>query len=211
MATPAARRRRSSARKSARTKKQDALWVVGGIGLFLLIAAVRWVNTHRGISALVVAILLVVGAWKASRVIGGRLHAHRSKWLAPTDLRAYLTASPDEFEQQTAALCRRDGCRDVRVVGGAGDLAADVLATAPTGRRILIQCKRYRPGNLVGSDHIQRVNGTYRDIHGCDQAIIVTTSGYTRDAVSLARRVNMRLYAAPELEAWARGGRPPWN
>ncbi|MFF3568627.1 restriction endonuclease [Nocardia jiangxiensis] len=42
--------------------------------------------------------------------------------------------SPRDFEYALAALCRRDGCSDVQVVGRAGDLGADVLARSPDGR-----------------------------------------------------------------------------
>ncbi|MET9059283.1 restriction endonuclease [Streptomyces antibioticus] len=37
---------------------------------------------------------------------------------------------PEEFERAIADLCARDDCTDVEVVGGAGDLGADVTATA---------------------------------------------------------------------------------
>ncbi|QIY53711.1 restriction endonuclease [Streptomyces sp. RPA4-5] len=38
---------------------------------------------------------------------------------------------PEEFEQLVALLAERDGCLEVRVVGGANDLGADVLAVTP--------------------------------------------------------------------------------
>lgn len=201
---------RRSARRTARQQRNNLLGVAAVIGLFAIVAAVRWVNAHRGISIAVAAFLLLAGAYWLARSVAGRVRAHRSRWTVPTSIGAYMNADPDEFEQQTAALCRRDGCTRVRVVGGAGDLAADVLATTPGGKRILIQCKRYATHNKVGSDHVQRVNGTYRDIHHCDQAAIVTTSSYTADAIKLARRVGMRLYDAGDLAQWARGGQPPW-
>lgn len=214
MATPTRRRttawRPKPRRRTARSLRRDALAVGAVIGLFALIALARWVNQHRGISVAVGAAVVLAGLYWAARVVTGRVRAHRNRWTAPTDMRSYMTADPDEFEQQTAALCRRDGCTSVRVVGGAGDLAADVLATTPDGRRVLIQCKRYAPHNKVGSDHVQRVNGTYRDIHRCQLAAIVTTSSYTIDAIRLARRVGIRLYDADDLAQWARGGRPPW-
>jgi restriction system protein len=214
MATPTRRRpasrRPAPRRRTARSRRNDVLAVAAVIGLFALVAVARWVNEHRGISlAAGVAVALAALYW-VTRVAGRRIHAHRSRWAVPTTLNAYLAADPDQFEQQTAALCKRDGCTRIRVVGGAGDLAADVLATTPGGKKILIQCKRYATHNKVGSDHVQRVNGTYRDIHGCDLAAIVTTSSYTADAISLARRVGMRLYDARDLERWARGGQPPW-
>lgn len=219
MATPTRRRpatRRGTAsrpaprRRTARARRNDALAVAVVLGLFAVVAAARWVNEHRGISVAVGAAVVLVGAWWTARVVHGRVRAYRARWAAPTTIGAYTSASPDEFEQQTAALARRDGCRDVTVVGGAGDLAADVLATTPDGRRILIQCKRYAPHNKVGSDHVQRVNGTYRDIHGCQIAAIVTTSSYTPAATALARRVGIRLFDADDLAQWARGGRTPW-
>jgi restriction system protein len=208
MATPT--RRRAARGRTARARRNDGLIVAAVVAMFVVVGAARWVNGHRVISAAAGVVLAVVGGWWVSRVVFGRVRAHRERWAVPTTLAAYLRATPDQFEQQTAALCRRDGCTRVRVVGGAGDLAADVLATTPDGRRVLIQCKRYAAHNKVGSDHVQRVNGTYRDIHHCQVAAIVTTSSYTADAARLARRVGIRLYDAADLAAWARGGRPPW-
>lgn len=217
----APRRRPAPRRRSARDRRNDLIIVALILAVFAVIGAAQWVEAHRGIALLVVSVAAAVAAGLGARRGRGWYRAYRARRTAPTSLSAYQAATPGEFEHQTAALCRRDGCTDVTVVGGAGDLAADVLATLPgrhwwqvwlpRRRRILIQCKRYQPGNLVGSEHVQRVNGTYRDIHRCDIAAIVTTSGYTRDATNLARRVNIKLYGGPELEAWARGGRPPWS
>ncbi|MFI2213923.1 restriction endonuclease [Streptomyces sp. NPDC020141] len=55
----------------------------------------------------------------------------------------FAAMDPVVFEEAVAALCERDGCRDVEVNGGAGDLGADVTAIAPSGLRVVIQCKRY--------------------------------------------------------------------
>lgn len=212
MAAPARRptSRRPQKRRTARARRQDPIAVACVLALFAVVGTMQWIGRHRGIAIAVGVVLALGGAYWLARTVAGLVHAHRARWSVPTSLAAYLSADPEEFEHQTAALCRRDGCSRVRVVGGAGDLAADVLATAPNGKRILIQCKRYAPHNSVGSDHVQRVNGTYRDIHRCEQAIIVTTSYYTIDARKLARRVGIRLIDAEGLAAWARGGRPPW-
>jgi restriction system protein len=100
----------------------------------------------------------------------------------------------------------------VTVVGGAGDLAADVLATTPDGRRMLIQCKRYAPGNPVRSPEVQRVGGTYAVVHRADLAVVVTTSTYTADAQDYAAAAGIRLVDGNELEAWAAGkAMPPWD
>lgn len=62
------------------------------------------------------------------------------------------------------------------VVGGSGDLGADVIARAPDGRRIVLQAKRYRDGRSVGSQDVQRFGGTAHTIHGADVAAVVTTA-----------------------------------
>lgn len=216
MATTTTRRRTTTRRAtrrrpSARTRRKDAFLLLAVVGLFAIVGIAQWINQHRGIALAGIGILTAATAWYTARILHRRIRAHRARWAVPTTIDAYLNATPDQFEQQTAALCRRDGATRIRVVGGAGDLAADVLATTPDGRRILIQCKRYKPGNTVGSDHVQRVNGTYRDIHKCDLAAIVTTSSFTIDARKLARRVGMRLLDGDALAHWARGGPPPWK
>ncbi|MFD0366054.1 restriction endonuclease [Nocardia sp. GCM10030253] len=85
---------------------------------------------------------------------------HRRRVRARDDARVLAlrqnALSPSEFEEALAALCRRDGCTDVKVVGGSGDLGADVIARTPDGRRIVLQAKRYRNGRTVGSQDVQR-------------------------------------------------------
>ncbi|MFF7590485.1 restriction endonuclease [Kitasatospora purpeofusca] len=70
------------------------------------------------------------------------------------------TMTPKVFEHPLADPCRRDGCTKVTVVGGADNLATDVLASSPTGRHILIQAKRYSPGPLVGSPAVRATAGS---------------------------------------------------
>lgn len=129
-----------------------------------------------------------------------------------TSITAYRAMTPGQFEHALADLCRRDGCTNVRVVGGAGDLAADVLATTPDGRRILIQAKRYGPTKVVDSGDVQKVNGTYKDIHGAQLAAIVTTNRFTKDAHALADRLKIRAFDQHKLARWvSRTGPAPWH
>lgn len=119
---------------------------------------------------------------------------------------------PDGFEQAVAALCERDGCRDVQVVGGAGDLGADVIATTPDGRRVVMQCKRYGPMNKVGSQEVQRFGGTCFAVHGADVAAVVTTGEFTQPAAEYAAQCGIRCFDHRGLVAWTEGGGPaPWE
>jgi len=137
--------------------------------------------------------------------------ARSATHIAPTvALRNMGELSPGEFEEAVADLCRRDGCTRVRVVGGSGDLGADVIATLPDGRRMVVQCKRYAPGRRVGSPEVQRVGGTYAIVHGGDVALVVTTAMFTEAAQEYAARAGIQLVDSAGLTAWVRGRRPPW-
>lgn len=124
----------------------------------------------------------------------------------------YDALDADAFERAVAGLCERDGCRDVRVVGGAGDLGADVLATAPDGRRLVIQCKRYGPAHKVGSQDVQRFGGTCYAVHDAEVAAVVTTGDFTRPAAEYAGQCAILCFDREALLAWSAGTGPaPWS
>ncbi|MEU0056097.1 restriction endonuclease [Streptomyces sp. NPDC006334] len=128
------------------------------------------------------------------------------------DVVDYDALDPDEFEQAIADLCLRDGCTDVEVVGGAGDLGADVTAVAPSGHRLVIQCKRYGESHKVGSQDLQRFGGTCFTVHEADVAVIVTTSDFTAPAVEYAQQCGIVCVDARDLWAWGAGAGPrPWE
>ncbi|MFE9399185.1 restriction endonuclease [Streptomyces flavidovirens] len=129
--------------------------------------------------------------------------------FASTD---YAAMEPADFEQAIAALCERDGCREVRVVGGAGDLGADVVATTADGRRIVIQCKRYGPTNKVGSQDVQRFGGTCFAVHEAHVAAVVTTGEFTQPAAEYAEQCGILCVDHAGLVAWTDGTGPaPWE
>ncbi|MGV9970232.1 restriction endonuclease [Nocardia beijingensis] len=160
-----------------------------------------------GVCALAVAVgAAVLAVW------------HRRRVRARDDARVLAalrqnSLSPAEFEEALAALCRRDGCTDVRVVGGSGDLGADVIARAPDGRRIVLQAKRYHNGRTVGSQDVQRFGGTTHTIHGADVAAVVTTAhSFTPQARAYAAKVGISLVPARALAAWeSQTGPTPWD
>ncbi|OQD52023.1 restriction endonuclease [Streptomyces phaeoluteigriseus] len=129
-----------------------------------------------------------------------------------TDVTDYEALDPDEFEQAIAGLCARDGCADVEVVGGAGDLGADVIAVAPDGRRLVLQCKRYAADHKVGSQDVQRFGGTCFTVHEADVAVVVTTSDFTAPATEYATQCGILCVDGEGLRAWETGtGLRPWE
>lgn len=157
---------------------------------------------------------LLIAAFVARKREKARHQRERAALRAvrSTEIARYHAMGPGAFEDAIAYLCERDGCTNARRVGGANDLGADVIAIAPDGRRIVIQCKRYGPTTKVGSQDVQRFGGTCYAVHGAHVAAVVTTSVFTKPAAEYARHQRIRLFDEMALAAWAsRTGPAPWH
>lgn len=133
--------------------------------------------------------------------LAGLERAARHQSLAALD-----AMSGTEFELFIAGLCHRDGFTVRQHSGGSGDLGADVVADAPDGRRIVIQCKRYKPGNAVPGPDIQRFLGTVRAIHNADVPVFVTTAWrFTKQCRELAVSQQVVLIDRDLLSHWNNG------
>ncbi|UGQ09318.1 restriction endonuclease [Yinghuangia sp. ASG 101] len=109
------------------------------------------------------------------------------------------------FEHHVAALCMRDGCTQIQVNGGAGDLGADVTGRLPNGRSLVIQCKRYAPDRSVGSPDMQRFVGTARPVHNADVALFVASCRFTAPARDLAHSQRIVTIDRELLGLWMTG------
>lgn len=129
----------------------------------------------------------------------------RDRQIALTD-----GMSGRDFEHWTARLLHRSGCVDVQVVGGAGDAGMDLIARSPSGRRVVVQCKRYNHLTAkVTSPEVQRFAGTARFVHHAEIALMVTTTAYTAPARELAHKAGITLVDRGVLAEWARTGEAP--
>lgn len=64
-----------------------------------------------------------------------------------------------------------------------GDQGADLIADAG-GRRVVIQCKFH--AKPIGNKAVQEAYGA-RNMHGADEAVVVSNNSFTRSAIELAR------------------------
>lgn len=132
--------------------------------------------------------LIALGAAVGGYVIYRFLRWNRRRDLIRNQtLGDFLVLSPAAFEEAVGRLLRAQGYRDVRRVGRSGDLNADLVAIHPDGTRLVVQCKRYAPGQLVGSRDMQAFLGM-TVLHHVARGMFVTTSEYTQPALDLARQ-----------------------
>lgn len=175
----------------------------------------RRLLAHWWVMAVIGALAVLAG--------GGRLYQkqQRARWEAvrAQGLR-YGPAQLDalhhtRFEDTVRDLMRRDGCQDAVRVGGGGDLGTDVRATDPLRAALGIQCKKHRrnglAGSAVGTPDLQVLNGTARQVHGADVAVIVTNGRVTAPAVTFAKQQRLLVVDRHTLGAWASGSEPVWE
>lgn len=109
-----------------------------------------------------------------------------------------------EFEELVAHLCRRDGCTEVRRVGGANDNGADVVGRLPDGRSMVIQCKRYAPTSTIASRELRDLLGA-RVHFGADLAVFVTTTRFSRPSEKFALQHGILAVHRDLLGVWNGG------
>ena len=209
-------RRPARRRPARRSKKQDdqlALLGVGVLALGLVITVVHWLLVHWWIPLIAAVIAAVAGGlwlqqarqraeWERVRARALRM---RIAELDALDHRAFEFAIRD--------LKRRDGCQ-AEQLGGAGDNACDVRAVDPMGRVWAIQCKHRRDGDrgsAVGVGVLQQVNGTARQIHGADVAVVLTNGRFSSKAIPWGAEHRIHLVDRRLLGEWAAGSRPLWD
>ncbi|MFG2494531.1 restriction endonuclease [Streptomyces caniferus] len=191
--------------------------LVGVVVLTAVVGLVRWGRRRRAVRVAPAGGPAPVGfvAGAVEPLVEPEPDPEPEPWVeaeAEAEADDFTDMGAEAFEEAVARLCERDGCHDVRVVGGANDLGADVVAVAPDGRNVVLQCKRYGEGHKVGSQDLQRFGGTCFAVHGADVAAVVTTSDFTGPAAEYAEQCGILCFDHGALGGWADGTGPaPWE
>ncbi|MGW6157427.1 restriction endonuclease [Streptomyces sp. NPDC055144] len=205
--------RRRAARRSKKQDEQIALLVGAVVAVGLAVAAVQWLLAHWWLLVLMAVIASVAGGFWLQQV------RQRAEWqrVRAQALRMRIAEidalDHRAFEFAIRDLMRRDGCT-AEQIGGAGDDACDVRATDPAGRIWAIQCKHRRDGDrgsAVGVGVLQQVNGTARQVHGADIAVVLTNGRFSSKAIPWGREHRIHLVDRRVLGEWAAGSRPLWD
>lgn len=209
-------RRTAHRRPARRPRKRDqpvVLLVATVAAVGLAAAVVQWLLAHWWILALTALVASGAGG------LWFRQARRRAEWARVRARALRLRIAEIDaldhraFEFAVRDLMRRDGCKAERL-GGAGDNACDVRAVDPVGRVWAIQCKHRRNGergSAVGVGVLQQVNGTARQIHGADIAVVLTNGRFSSKAVPWGKQHRIHLVDRHVLGQWAAGPRPLWD
>ena len=197
-------------RRSAR-RKREAQFLAAYVGLIVVAAVfsvLTWVAAHplilvvlAALAAVGISIRLQVGQRRPGEAEQRRQrNLYEHSYLEVAD-----AMSGTQFEEHIGGLLRLDGCRDVRIVGGPGDGGADILATEPSGRSVVIQCKRQLAPIPVSV--VRQLIGSLAHEHPGRHGVLVTTAQLTRPASNLAASAGIVVVDRPQLARWMAGAR----
>jgi hypothetical protein len=111
-----------------------------------------------------------------------------------------VSMDPFDFERHVMSFFEDMG-HPAGVTPKTNDGGFDGYVVHPDGL-VLVQCKRYAPGNHVGGPEVQQVMGVVQQ-NKAHRAYVVTTSGFTRGAISAAAASDqVILIDGPELVQW---------
>lgn len=102
-----------------------------------------------------------------------------------------------EFEAFCCELLRCNGYTNVIKTQASGDYGLDVIATSKDGFVCGMQCKNYQ--GSVGISAVQEAKSG-SNYYNCDVAVVLTNSTFTKAAVELAQKTNVKLWDRSKLE-----------
>jgi restriction system protein len=102
-----------------------------------------------------------------------------------------------EFEKFLGVVFQTIGY-DVEGTKLSGDQGAD-LFVSKFGKKIVIQAKNY--SGSVGNSAVQEAISA-KSFYGCDEAMVVTNSYFTRSAIELASAASVRIIGRRDLQGY---------
>jgi len=107
---------------------------------------------------------------------------------------------PYQLEKLVAEIWEKQGYQ-TNVRNSSADRGIDVEATKekPFNQRILIQVKRYKGENNIGSEEVRKYSTLKNQGSNSDMIVLVTTSDFTAPAEELAADLNVKIIDGDEL------------
>ena len=121
--------------------------------------------------------------------------------VGSASLREIDTLGGVDFEKVIAVLLRAMGFR-TEMTEVTGDGGIDIVATLDRpliGGRYLIQCKRFAPDKLVGAATVRDFYGALTADRCAVKGVLITTSGFTAQALAFAQQLPIELIAGQQL------------
>lgn len=182
-------------KRRKQNSNQNGGLVIGAIVAIIILMIVAKSGKADGLVAIVFGIFFIfLFSWLALWYLRRRKRARIRAALLAAGTANPLQLTPVQYEQFCAALLSNNG-QNTKATKKTGDFGADIIAEK-SGQKLVIQCKQWSIS--VGVKAVQEAHGAL-SYYGGNQAIVVTTTGYTKAAINLAKSADVRLLSHTDL------------
>ncbi|NMP25015.1 restriction endonuclease [Sulfobacillus harzensis] len=177
------------ARRSIRSQGREAGILIFLVALGISYAILRWLTVHWWV-LLPLAAIVGYGVYRRWKRRQAWWDAFRRSGITAID-----GMSGRMFEERLRLHFNDQGWH-LQLTPTSGDFGADLVGTDPTGQRVVVQAKRYQ--GSVGVHAIQEVLGG-KAHYGATRALVITNSGFTANARTLAAQAGVELWDRTRL------------
>jgi restriction system protein len=177
-----------------------AVWAVIRIILFFAPEPLPSLAIPEPLSTILFFItgFVLIAIWLGIRYWKSRQMRSKALGMSAKDL---LDLPPGEFEEMAAELYRAFG-HQAQKTGMSGDHGVDVVVKAKDGKKMVVQCKRWR--KPVGESIVRDFYGVMQHEKAA-QGTIIATSGFTKQAIEWAKGKPLSLHDGNEfIKLWER-------
>jgi restriction system protein len=181
-------------------------WQVSATLSVVVYICLKWVLPAVGSKNEIIGVYIKVGAqiaWMVALFLGviailsAIMRAKKRALLdAQSDVESLRELSWKEFEWLVGEAYRRQGYAVEESLGGGADGGIDLIIRKG-GQTHLVQCKQWKV-QAVGAPVIREQFGLLSH-HKADQAIVITSGRFTRDAIAFAEGKPIELIDGPKL------------
>lgn len=151
------------------------------------------INIVWGCCKIVIATLICTGIGLS---LWNSLKVHSQEYGSHVIGKKFDDMNGWEFERWSATWLQRHGFENVTVTSGSGDYGIDVIAYK-NNVKYGIQCKKYK-GN-VGWHAVEEAKAG-AEYWGCQKAVVMTNSFFTKQAIHGASRIGVELWDCDCIE-----------
>jgi Holliday junction resolvasome RuvABC ATP-dependent DNA helicase subunit len=137
----------------------------------------------------------ILSPTEAEEILSAYGYTAGSRDSSSIDISNLRNLSGVQFERLVAELLEKMGFRaEMTKTTGDGGIDIEAVLDKPfVGGRFLIQCKRFAPDSLVGSPMVREFYGAVTADRKAFKGILITTSGFTSQALEFASELPIEL------------------
>lgn len=177
------------------SKKQEQKFILALTVISVIFTIKKMFNSLEDIQHYLLTVILCVSIFALMLIYMKNKKPRSRNSLTGID---YMKLSPYEFEYFCARVLNANGYQ-VMTTRKSGDGGKDLIGMDNKNQQIFCEVKQYDKENKIGRPLVQKLRGAMADAK-VNHGIFITTSDFTKEALTYAKRNNIKCINRYELD-----------